>query len=113
MKLELKADERGGSTAVITGCGVGGHRVRFLFQSPEYGPVEFDFDGDEVSYARPGLHAAVIGSILDSEDFWDRRASIEAFSPDTETPKRRSTRKDETPAPEPKPTKGAVTADED
>jgi hypothetical protein len=111
MKVELKADERDGCVATITGCGVGGHTATFRFEAPDYQPDPIKFDGDSVSYAREVLHGSVIASVVDDEA-GEMRATLEAFSPDSDEPRRsaRKSKKDDR-AEEAVP-RGAVTADE-
>lgn len=95
MKVELKADERGGCEAVVSGCGVGGHTVTFRFEAPEYQPGAIQFDGDSVSYARDVLHGSVIVAVDDGEA-GELRATLEAYSPDSDRPRRaaRAAKKD-------------------
>lgn len=126
MKVELRADERDGCTATITGCGVGGHTAMFRFESPDYQPGPIRFDGDSVSYARDVLHGSVIARVVDDnteDEAGELRATLEAFVADSDAPSRRSAKrapKDST-APEGAATgshdprraapRGAVTAD--
>lgn len=114
MKVSLGVNDQGtGCAAVISGCGVGGHEARLRFLAPEYGPVEISFDGDEVRYERDVLHGEVIATVVDSEDFWDQHASLEAAVADDEQPKRRGARRSEPEPPEPEPTAGAVSSVEE
>lgn len=114
MKVELKADERDGCVATITGCGVGGHTATFRFEAPDYQPDPIKFDGDSVSYAREILHGSVIATVVDDEA-GELRATLEAYEPDSENKRRPATKAKkwdasddlETNAP-----RGTVTADE-
>lgn len=94
MRASLLADERDGCTAVISGCGVGGHVAKFVFLAPDAGPFEVSFDGDEVRYHRDGLHGSVLCTIVGDDSFCDRRATLEAYSP-APTPKKAGGRQSE------------------
>lgn len=114
MKVELKADERDGCVARITGCGVGGHSATFRFMDPEYAADPIKFDGDSVEFARDRLHGSVICTVAD-DAAGELRATLEGYSPDTSQPARRSARRGgATGEHDPNRTapRGAVTADE-
>ena len=112
MKVELKADERDGCVATISGCGVGGHTATFRFEAPDYQPDPVKFDGDSVSYARDGLHGSVIATVVDDEA-GEMRATLEAYSPDSDEKRKpaRKAKKDDGATVDSAP-RGAVTADE-
>ena len=96
MKVELRADERDGCTATITGCGIGGHTALFRFESPDYQVDAIKFDGDSVSYARDVLHGSVIARVIDDntdDEAGELRATLEAFVADSDAPSRKSAKR--------------------
>ena len=110
MKVELKADERDGCVATITGCGVGGHTATFRFLNPEYAPDPIKFDGDSVLYARDVLHGDVICTIADDAAA-EVRATLEAYEAPRESRLSRKAKQEAADDPDRDAPRGAVTAD--
>lgn len=128
MKVSLKADERDGCVATISGCGVGGHTATFRFMAPEYQVDPIKFDGDTVSFSRDVLHGSVIAKVGPQnlaelqasvaahelepgvvEESGELRATLEAYEADTER-KRKPARKWD--KPDESTPRGAVKADD-